>query len=95
MLVEKGFFLKNMGDKTSHDIIVKWNELIKLLKIEKDESQKDFQKGSNHAFTNFKGSNGPRLTKTKKEKTKAEKKEKILTKLVIGKEDKGFDTTKC
>ncbi len=37
MLVEKGFFVKNMKDKPSHDIVVKWNELVKLLKIEKDK----------------------------------------------------------
>jgi hypothetical protein len=33
-LVEKGFFVKNMKDNTSHDIIVKWNEFVELLKIE-------------------------------------------------------------
>jgi len=33
-LVEKGFFVKNMKDKTLHDVIIKWNEFVKLLKIE-------------------------------------------------------------
>ncbi len=33
-LVEKGFFMKNMKDKTLHDVIIKWNEFVKLLKIE-------------------------------------------------------------
>jgi hypothetical protein len=30
-----------------------------------------------------------------KEKTKARKKKKILTKLVVGREDKGFDVVEC
>ncbi len=34
MSLEKGFFVKNMKDKTLHDVIVKWNEFIELLKIE-------------------------------------------------------------
>jgi hypothetical protein len=66
MSVEKGFVVKNMKDKTSHNIVVCWNEFIKLLKIKKDESQKDFQKGSNHTFTNFEGYSG--LHPTKKQK---------------------------
>jgi hypothetical protein len=32
--IEKGFFCENMKDKTSHDVIVKWNEFIERLKIE-------------------------------------------------------------
>jgi len=45
---------------------------------------------------NFEGSSGPCPTiKQEKEKTKAKKKEKILTKLVVGKEDKRFDMAKC
>jgi len=74
-LVEKGFFVKNMKDKTSHDVIIKWNEFIELLKIEQDKSQKESQRGSNHALMNFEGSNGPCPTKEQeKEKTKAKKK---------------------
>jgi len=43
---------------------------------------------------NFKGFSGLRPTKKqKKEKIEAEKKEKILTKLVVRKEDKGFNVT--
>jgi hypothetical protein len=34
MSLEKGFFVKNMKDKTLHNVIVKWNEFIELLKIE-------------------------------------------------------------
>ncbi len=94
MLVEKGFVVKNTKEKTSHNIIIKWNEFIKLLKIEQDELQKEYQRGSNHTLTNFKGSSGPHLAK-KKEKTKAKKKERILTKLVVEKENKGFIATKC
>jgi hypothetical protein len=61
-----------MKDKTSHDIIVKWNEFIKLLKIEQDKSQKESQKGSNHALMNFEGSSGLCPTiKQEKEKTKS------------------------
>jgi hypothetical protein len=41
---------------------------IELLKIEYDELQKEFQRGSNHALTNFEGSSGPYLTKKRKEK---------------------------
>ncbi len=45
---------------------------------------------------NFEGSGGPYLTKKqKKERTKVEKKQKILKKLVFGKEDKGFNVAKC
>jgi len=45
---------------------------------------------------NFKGSSGPCLTKkTKKEKTEGEKKQKILKKLVVEKEDKGFIVAEC
>ncbi len=96
MSLEKGFFVKNMKDKTLHDIIVKWNEFIELLKIEQDESQKESQRGLNHALTNFEGSSGPCLTKKKKkEKTEGEKKQKILKKLVVEKEDKGFNVAKC
>jgi hypothetical protein len=36
-LAEKCFFVKNMKDKTLHDIIIKWNEFIELLKIKQDE----------------------------------------------------------
>jgi hypothetical protein len=65
------------------------------LKIEYDELQKEFQRGSNHALTNFEGSSGPYLTKKqKKEKIEVEKKQKILKKLVFGKEDKGFNVAK-
>jgi hypothetical protein len=65
-LVKKGLVVKNMKDKTSHDIVVKWNECIKLLKIEPDKLQKEFQRGSNHALVNFEGLSG--LHSTKKEK---------------------------
>jgi len=59
---------------------------IELLKIEYDELPKGFQRGSNHALTNFEGSSGPYLTKKqKKEKIEVEKKQKILKKLVFGK----------
>lgn len=34
MSLEKGFLAKNMKEKTLHDVIVKWNEFIELLKIE-------------------------------------------------------------
>jgi hypothetical protein len=34
MSIEKDFFVKNMKDNTSHDVVVKWNEFIELLKIE-------------------------------------------------------------
>jgi hypothetical protein len=45
---------------------------------------------------NFKGFSGLCPTKKqKKEKIEAKKKEKILTKLVVRKEDKGFNVTKC
>jgi hypothetical protein len=63
-LVEKCFF--DMKDKTSHEVVVKWNEFIELLKIEHDELQKDSQRGSDHTFTNFEGSSGPCLAKKKK-----------------------------
>jgi hypothetical protein len=33
-LVEKGFLVKNMKEKTLHDDVAKWNEFVKLLKIE-------------------------------------------------------------
>jgi hypothetical protein len=82
-----------MNDKTSHD--VKWNEFIKLLKIEHDKLQKEFQRGLDHADMNFEGSAGPRPIKRQKRKKHVEKKEKILTKLVVKKEDKGFDVAKC
>jgi hypothetical protein len=72
--------------------LFKWNEFIELLKIKHDGLQKESQRDSDHALTNFERSSGPRLTKKeKKVKKKAEKKEKILTKLVVNKEDKGFD----
>jgi hypothetical protein len=32
--VEKGFFVKNMKDKTLHKVVIKWNEFFELLKIE-------------------------------------------------------------
>jgi hypothetical protein len=48
---------------------------IELLKIEQDELQKEFQRGSDHALTNFKGSNGLCLEKKqKKVKQKLRKK---------------------
>jgi hypothetical protein len=85
-----------MEEKTTHDIAICWNEFIELLKIEEDELHKDFQRDFNHTFINFEGSNGPHLVKKQKEeKTKVEKKEKILTKLVVEKEDKGLDAAKC
>jgi hypothetical protein len=42
-----------MKDKTSHDMVICWNEFVKLLKIENDESQKDSQKGSDHTHKLF------------------------------------------
>lgn len=44
MLVGKGFVMKNMKDKTLHNVIIKWNEFIECLKIEQDELQKKSQK---------------------------------------------------
>jgi hypothetical protein len=44
MLVKKGFVVSTMEEKITHDIIIHWNEFIKLLKIEKDELQKDSQR---------------------------------------------------
>lgn len=58
--------MKNMKDKRSHNVVVKWNEFVELLKIEQDESQKEFQRGSNHTLMNFKGSSGPHPTKKQK-----------------------------
>ncbi len=71
--------MKNMKEKTSHDVVIKWNEFIKLLKIEYDESQKEFQRGSGHALMNFEGSSGPCLAKKKKkgENTSKEKREDL------------------
>jgi L-fucose isomerase-like protein len=43
--IEKDFFVKNMKDKTSHDVVVKWNEFIELLKIVQDKSPKGVSKG--------------------------------------------------
>jgi hypothetical protein len=56
--IEKGFFVKNMKDNISHNVIIKLNEFVELLKIEQDELQKEFQRGSNHTFINFEGSSG-------------------------------------
>lgn len=95
MSVEKGFVVNTMEEKTMLDIAC-WNEFIELLEIEEDELQKDFQRDFNHTLINFEGFSGPRLMKNKKkEKRKVEKKKKILTKLMIEKEDKGFDVAKC
>jgi len=81
MLVKKGFVVSTMEEKIMHDIVIHWNEFVKLLKIEKDELQKDSQIGSDHILTNFEGFSGPRLAKKQKmEKIEAKKKEKILTK---------------
>jgi hypothetical protein len=45
---------------------------IEVSKIEHDKLQKEFQRGLDHALTNFKGSTGPCLTKKqKKEKKKS------------------------
>jgi hypothetical protein len=96
MSVKKGFVVNIIEEKIMHNIAIRWNEFIKLLKIEEDELQKDFQRGFNHIFTNFEGFSGPRLAKKKKEvKKKVKKKEMILTKLVVEKKDEGFDTAKC
>jgi hypothetical protein len=37
-----------MKGKTLHNMVIRWNEFIELLRIEKDELQKDYQKGSDH-----------------------------------------------
>jgi hypothetical protein len=50
-----------------HDIAICWNEFIKLLKIEKDELQKGFQRGFKHILTNIEGSSGPRPMEKKKQ----------------------------
>jgi hypothetical protein len=59
MLVKKGFVVITMEEKTTHDIAICWNVFIKLFKMEKDELQKDFQRGFNHILTNFEGSSSP------------------------------------
>ncbi len=66
MLIEEGFFVKSMKDKTLHDIIVEWNVFVHLFKIELDELQQEFQRDSEHTLTNFKGSNGHCPTKKRK-----------------------------
>jgi hypothetical protein len=71
MSIEKGFFVKNMKDKYRTTLLLNELSSIEVSKIEHDESQKEFQRGLDHALTNFKGSIGPCLTrKQKKEKTK-------------------------
>jgi hypothetical protein len=78
------------------DICDCWDEFFKVLQIEMDESAKDSQRVSKQAMINFEGSSEPCLAKKpRKEKTKAKKKKKILTKLVVGKDEKRFDATKC
>jgi hypothetical protein len=66
-----------------------------LFKIELDESQKEFQRGSEHMVTNFEGLMAIAQPKTKKDKLEVEKKEKILRKLVVEKENKIFNVAKC
>jgi hypothetical protein len=43
--IEKGFFVKNMKDETLHNIVIKWNEFIELLKIKHDKLQNGVSKG--------------------------------------------------
>jgi hypothetical protein len=78
MLIKKGVFVENMKDKTLHAIIVKWNEFVELLKIELDESQKEFQRGSYHIVMNFEGFSGHRPTKKhKRRKQKLKRKRRF------------------
>jgi hypothetical protein len=50
---------------------------IEVSKIEHDKSQKEFQRGSDHTLTKFKGSTSPCLTKKeKKEKQKLKRKKR-------------------
>jgi len=64
-----------MKNKTLHDIIIKWNEFVELLKIELDESQKEFQRGSNHTVTNLKVFSGHHpIEKQKRRKQKLRRK---------------------
>jgi hypothetical protein len=32
--IEKGFLVKNMKDKTLHNVVIRWNEFFERLKIE-------------------------------------------------------------
>ncbi len=36
MLIEEGFVINTMEEKTAHDIIICWNDFVELFKIEKD-----------------------------------------------------------
>ncbi len=70
MSINKGFFVKKMKEKTLHNIVIKWNEFTELLKIKHDDSQKEFQRGSDHALMNFEGSSCLCLGKKKTKKGK-------------------------
>ncbi len=75
--IEKGFVVKNMKDKTSHNIIVCWNDFVKVLKIENHKSQKDSQKGSTTHSQSLRGLVAFTQQKDKKRKNRIWEKKKI------------------
>jgi hypothetical protein len=96
MFVEKGFLVNTMKDKTSHNMVVRWSEFIELFKIERNESQKTLKGALTTHSQTLKGLVALVQQKNeKKEKIKVEKKEKILVKLIVEKEYKGFDAVEC
>lgn len=78
------------------DVHDRWDKFFKVLEIEKGVSARDSQRAFERAMINFEGSNELHLAKKPwKQKTKVQKKKKILTKLVVSKDEKGFDVAKC
>jgi hypothetical protein len=77
-------------------VLEKWTEFKQLIKLERVDITRDSQGGSQHTTPLVESSIAKQATKwPQKEETKAKKKEKILGKIVMGKEAKGFNPIEC
>jgi hypothetical protein len=84
--------VKKIKDLDAKVVVDKWIEFKELIELKREDTTRGSQGGSQHTIAMVENSTAKRPLK---EEIEVKKKEKILGKIIMGKEAKGFDLVEC
>jgi len=88
--------VKKIKDLDAKVVFEKWIKFKDLIELKREDNTRDSQRGSQHTITMVESFITKWVAKRPwKEKIEVENKEKILGKIVMGKEVEGFDLVEC
>ncbi len=95
-IIKKGFRVSDLPDWSLAQIVEHFIDFHEIIELENEESTQKSLRNYNRTLISMENYNGKWLVKKPcKEKTKAQKKGKILKNIVLEEEEKGFDAKEC